>query len=425
MVTRTKLRLLPIALLAAVAAFTWGVAGSAAGPAATNANSTVNIGLIAPTGTTSLNSDWSVASMKAGARSVNKTGGLNGHPVHFIYCNDQNDPNAATACARQMVDSKVIACFGGASLNGALIAPILAQAGIPEIGISAFSGVEYNSPNVYLFGAGSNSGWNVLVAFAARKQIPTAVAELDVPIASALVSGLSDIMKQGGASFTNITLISPTQTDFAPIAAKVLQNGTKAVVQYQGPAQNFALRQAIAASGAPAPVYFDQSLIPKSQVNNAGGLAAVDRTIAAQDVEPLTANNPVVHRYLRDMAAEVKAGDKNAQVGGPVTGSFSLDEGWLGLWAVQRIAKLKHLTNLTSATLTAALNSTVNLNMFGVTHPWTPNAPGPPGKVRASNSTFFLVGYKNGLLTQLSTQAYTYQDVLAGKADKIKVPTGP
>src|SRR5690242_13348750 len=45
--------------------------------------------------------------------ALNNAGGINGHEVQVIPCNEGADPNKAAACARQAADEKVSAVIGG------------------------------------------------------------------------------------------------------------------------------------------------------------------------------------------------------------------------------------------------------------------------------------------------------------------------
>ena len=63
------------------------------------AAATVKLGVIAPEGV-STNYPGSQAAAKAAIAGLNARGGLSGHPVELVYCNDKGDPNIATQCAR-------------------------------------------------------------------------------------------------------------------------------------------------------------------------------------------------------------------------------------------------------------------------------------------------------------------------------------
>jgi len=70
------------------------------------------------------------------AKMQNAAGGVNGHPIQVITCNDQADPNMAVTCAREAVADKVTALVGGLTLYDNAVFPIISAAGIPWIGLN-------------------------------------------------------------------------------------------------------------------------------------------------------------------------------------------------------------------------------------------------------------------------------------------------
>jgi hypothetical protein len=93
----------------AVAAAGSGVGSMASQAASKPSGTPIKIAVILPTGTSQTNYPEMLASSQAGAIAINKSGGIKGHPVSIIYCNEQNDANAATQCARQVVSDGVVA----------------------------------------------------------------------------------------------------------------------------------------------------------------------------------------------------------------------------------------------------------------------------------------------------------------------------
>src|SRR4051794_6432618 len=88
----------------------------------------IKVGLIAPVGVPSFSDPQMVAAARAAVRGANARGGINGQTVQLIYCNDKNDPNLGTACARKMVSEHVVAMIGLNTLSDAMVIPILAKA---------------------------------------------------------------------------------------------------------------------------------------------------------------------------------------------------------------------------------------------------------------------------------------------------------
>ena len=161
---RRKFAALAVTLIGAL-----GVAatGSAATSHKSAHGSTVNLMAIGPINAPG----FSLPSIPVGAQvainQINKAGGLNGHPLKLITCNDENNPNTATACAREAITDKVAAVVGGLSIFDTKIIPYLKQAGIPWIGPATPDA--YTSKNLFLMGDEGLPA-NVAIGEAAAKQ---------------------------------------------------------------------------------------------------------------------------------------------------------------------------------------------------------------------------------------------------------------
>jgi len=92
----------------------------------------------------------------------------------------------------------------------------------------------------------------------------------------------------------------------------------------------------------------------------------------------------------------------------------SLSTGWLALYAIDKIVEQQKLTDITSATLTAALKSTTDLDFDGLIKPWTPNKAGPTGLARVPDLHYQLVRYKNNEPFAITTEPVTVEDLLTG-----------
>jgi hypothetical protein len=99
-----------------------------------------------------------LAAAQGAAMAINKAGGINGHPIDVITCNNENTPAGATKCAEQAVAQKVAADVGE-DPYGPVTGPIFAKAGIP-LSTEALAGTDLNSNVNYPIGGGS---WAELV----------------------------------------------------------------------------------------------------------------------------------------------------------------------------------------------------------------------------------------------------------------------
>jgi ABC-type branched-subunit amino acid transport system substrate-binding protein len=368
----------------------------------------VTIGLIAPTDSQVISFPGIVAADRAAVRTLNTNGGLAGHPVKLLYCNDQSDPNETAKCARKMVDAKV-AFMAGTSLVAPTISfPILEKAGIPEIGGNATSAPEYNSPLSYLFNGGAVFGYRTMAAWAAHNDIPTSLVSVDVASATQLRPVLEDTIKQAGSSFTSTVLVSPTQTDFsAPVAASQAKGG-KAAMMFMGSGQVVQFMSTAEKQAPDLKFFSPQPLDPKA-IESVG--TAYDNLIEGLPYPPFTIDNPVMKEFRDSLAAEEASGDKDATVGAMDENSFG---SWLGIYAINEIVKQTNMTDITSANIVKALDATKDLDLGGVIPPWTPTKEGPEGFKRVSNPTTYLIGIKDGKQYLITKEPVSVDDAIAG-----------
>jgi ABC-type branched-subunit amino acid transport system substrate-binding protein len=370
----------------------------------------IKLGIIGPTGTTVANIPQDVAAAKAAVNALNKRGGLKGRQVSLVYCNDKNDPNLATSCARQMVSEKVAAIVGGLSLTNGVIPPILAKAGIPMIGWSPQAAADFTTKNIYLFTSGSVIGYNLGLAWLGKKQLPTGIVSADNSFATALREGLKGTLTAAGGDFTSTVLVSPTQADYAPLVQASRQSNPKALLMFTGQEQGQQFIRSSEAAGDGPRYYLEEGLSP-SFIKNVG--TAGDKMLTTSSFPPFTSSNPLIKQFLKEYTAEKAAGDGDADITKANDISFGP---WLAVWTLEMMAKKGLIKDFTAAGVTKALNSAKKLDMKGVIPAWTPNATGPKGLERASNPAQFVIGYRNGGQPYLlAKKALTIPEILAGK----------
>ncbi|MEV0777284.1 ABC transporter substrate-binding protein [Streptomyces sp. NPDC050428] len=99
----------------------------------------------APEGTGATNMPGMPAMAKAYARWVNAAGGIDGHELRVLTCNERNTSAGAADCARLAADKDVTAVVGSYSQHGnAFMAPLEA-AGIPYLGGYGITEREFSS----------------------------------------------------------------------------------------------------------------------------------------------------------------------------------------------------------------------------------------------------------------------------------------
>ncbi|MFM9368301.1 ABC transporter substrate-binding protein [Streptomyces sp. Da 82-17] len=107
---------------------------------------TVTVMTWAPDKTEATDMPGMPAMARAYARWVNAKGGINGHRLRVLTCNDHNDSVGAANCARRAVKEKVAAVVGSYSQHGQAFLSPLEAAGIPYIGGYGLTEEEFVSP---------------------------------------------------------------------------------------------------------------------------------------------------------------------------------------------------------------------------------------------------------------------------------------
>ncbi|MET9515503.1 ABC transporter substrate-binding protein [Streptomyces sp. NPDC002994] len=103
----------------------------------------------APVGTSATNMPGMPAMAEAYARWVNANGGLAGHELKVLTCNERNNTVGAAKCAKQAVRENAIAVVGSYSQHGRAFMAPLEVAGIPFLGGYGASDQEFTSPLSY------------------------------------------------------------------------------------------------------------------------------------------------------------------------------------------------------------------------------------------------------------------------------------
>ncbi|WP_345649384.1 ABC transporter substrate-binding protein [Streptomyces tremellae] len=121
------------------------LAGCGALPGGSGGKDDITVMTWAPVGTNATNMPGMPGMAKAYARWADAHGGLSGHKLTVLTCNERNTPAGAAACAREAVARKVDAVVGSYSQWGQQFMAPLEAASIPYIGGFGLSSQEFTS----------------------------------------------------------------------------------------------------------------------------------------------------------------------------------------------------------------------------------------------------------------------------------------
>jgi ABC-type branched-subunit amino acid transport system substrate-binding protein len=409
-----------IAALVAVAGGLAVVAGSASGQSA--AAPTVVVGAIASIDGPFANIATAQAAVEAWARGVNARGGLGARhqKIKMVFCNTKDDPNLATACAREMVTDHAVAVLGSDTINDALTMPILAAAHIPNLANGGAAPLEFTSPYSYPLDNGGYLPWEPLIVFDAKK-LHDSVAwfVIDVPIGrqngAIIENDIRPVVK-----FTGTVYVPPTTADFAPVVQQAKQGNPTSIALFTASPQAGSFVRAAAAANAGFKHYLWQGV--DASIFATVPDSARDKVISAASVKPVSVlqkeHNQMLKRMVADLIAYKKAtGDANGDPSRIIPQTFLY---YLGGVAVERVAA--GLKTITAATVKTALDKAKNIDLGGIMPAWTPSKPGPTKQYRRiSNMYQYLLQYHAHTgPTLLWPNPVTPQMAIAGNWGKAK-----
>lgn len=122
----------------------------------------------APEKTDATNMPGMPAVATAYAKYINAKGGINGHQLNVLTCNEHNTTTGAAACAQRASDEGVAAVVGSYSQYGTSFLSTLEAEGIPYLGGFGVTDDEFDSPLSYPV----NGGLTTLLAGNGRQLAP-------------------------------------------------------------------------------------------------------------------------------------------------------------------------------------------------------------------------------------------------------------
>lgn len=335
------------------------------------------------------------AALKAGVDSINADGGINGHKLVLQICDDQLDPNLASACAREAVSNHDVAVVTPFSAFGPNIIPILAAAGIPDFNESPNAPIDFSSPNDFPLTAGTPGGYGSL---------GQALVEAGCTKVGAVVNGttvneqaggwLEKGVKAKGGSYVSVQ-VSSNAVDFTSPVAQLESDGAKCIVPDTPPAFGPKIVTAVEQSGKKLPIgavsaeFSDQTL--QTLGSQANGLIMTQQEYRPGD------NVPGI--------AAMKSAMAKYTPGVPATEPFSS-----GAWAAINVAAsvMKQVKGaVTAAAVLSAANATTSVNSDGIVGNFSFTAAAPvPSLPRVKNWEYLTWKVENGA-SQLTSDNFT------------------
>ncbi len=391
---------------------TSGAPASGGSASATNAPATgtpIKIGQFTPTNAPFYNTPDALAAVKAAIATINASGGVKGHPLVLDYCNDENDPNVAIACARQLVSDGVVATVSSITIaSNDTVAGILTAANIPNINLYALSPTEFNAANNFPYDG--QAAWEYAGASGAAVKIGGAKKVIVVYPNNQGLQPMLDLIHQAitktGADWLGQIVLPLTPiSDYTPYAEQIIKSGADTAILPLTEAQSIGIIKAARQLGSS--VKFASSSSTYSDSDLAAMGADADGIIVFSSLPWIHdgADYPGVNAFVTSMKAEQARGDKDADVTKARPTSMSA---WATVFSLkQAMESIPTGTPITAKAVLDAMTSATSLDMQGTAATtWNPSVhqTAIPNFTRVSNTFGYLLKVDNG------------QQVLAQKA---------
>jgi ABC-type branched-subunit amino acid transport system substrate-binding protein len=371
----------------------------------------IKIGQIAPTDTATYNAQDSVAVARAAVRGINERGGIDGRPLEIVYCNNENDPNAAAACARELVSEQVVAVVRSIVIEGGdQVSAILDAAGIPDVGRGALTPAEFNAPNAYLLDGGVISAYaGALARFAEQGGEALFLATAESASGPTTIAALKNMASKLGVRVVGTASIPYDTADYAPLAAQIKDSGA------EGAVLAFTQQQIVQTIKAA-----DQTGVSVNWLLNGGGITESDlETLAPAQTEkfivgtatlPMSASdqNDQVAQMQEDIEAQFEAGDEDADPKKLFPNAYVA---WAAIYALTEV--FDGLDTISAETVRNALDEANDLDV-GISTPWTPSRPGPNEDFsRVSHPFTYVSQVENNQLVLLQDDPIDVTDLMS------------
>lgn len=330
----------------------------------------VKVGLIAPFNAGAISLEDNAIAAEASAEAFNARGGIAGRCIEMVTCDDGGDPNQAADCARTMVSEGVVVQVNDSVIAAAdVVNDILMEAGIPRLDGSPAPAV-FGDPNIYTLGMGGLG--NVVMTIpplANAGATRFAIVRADVPGAAAMQGLMGpEAAAYGGEIVADIPVTIGT-SDFSQFVIAADSAGADGVIMAVG--RDEAIQVLRAAQQLDSDLIFSIPFgsLSRADVIEFGDFA--DGFVFNGDMPPASAD-PEPFPILAVAQRELEASGEPTMHPDALTTSAM--KSWVYFYALISMVRDAGLTDITAASLTEMLNAATDVDMGGLTPPWTPNA---------------------------------------------------
>jgi ABC-type branched-subunit amino acid transport system substrate-binding protein len=313
---------------------------------------------------TAFSNPQQVSGVQAVADAVNATGGINGHKIVVLSCNDNLNPDVTESCARTAVSDHVAAVIEVVTPFVPQMLPILQQANIPLLADSPDNPQELVNPISFPIGGGSYTMMSALGSALVDDAHCQKVSIVVLNLASTEISGrnIAAAVQLAGGTVTNTVDVPPSLVAFSPVVAAAQAKGAQCIANVVSGSQIVGLFSAIQGSSDP---------------NMTVGSPGTSYTpMLLSEIKSMTAKSLVTQDFYQPGSSQAAtfAAQMKQYEPGVALDNYDIQT-WEGMTMFVDVART--LSNVTGPAMTAALDKATGLNIPGIPVPVsyaTPNA---------------------------------------------------
>ena len=300
-------------------------------------------------------------SMIAAIDAVNASGGVKGHPLSPVICDDQGNPNNDATCTEQAISDGVVVSLGAEPGTVSTAEPLLKNAGVANLGNALTDPLSMTSPVFFSTTGGPTAVFiGMPEAFAAQglKKV-SFIYPGDLGAASAsILASVQQGVKQANLTLVETVGVPDATADFAPAVATALGGGSQGIMTYFNGLSQVTLLKAIRQANPSIPAEAGTFALLPSYLKALGSLGN-GITVVGTGEQP-TSNLAIAKQYR----AEMKKYFPSKGVGETTDQGFA---DWIAVHQFQTIAD--KLNKVTRATVLAAFKHLNAYNSGGYLPP--------------------------------------------------------
>jgi len=357
-----------------VAALVVPLTASAASAQSSGSGGTVKVGMISNLSGPLASSPEVKDALLASVAAFNKRGGVGTQHAKIVadVCDSKGDANGEVDCARQMVDDGVVATLNDLTFNNPSgVNDVLEKAGIPRIGIGGTDISEFASPVSYPISAGVIAAYlGTAVGFKEDGNTKICLMRTDAPTGATFKGFIAPSFSAIGVDITCDVAVATGATDYAPYIAEVQRDNPDAILISHTDAVATQLIGAMSQLNAKIPLGGNPGSF---KIDTLRKYPTITKGTVLSDSFPYPSQAnvkafPGLKQYFADMKASGKSSLSAAKLKTP---DFAP---WVSTLAFVNVTK--DVSDFTPQSVIQALQTVKDVDLLGLTPPWTPSTPG-------------------------------------------------